>query len=271
MITELERHDLHKIDHLIPSCPNIEARAVMRGTNPGAVYADCPDHPAAALIWIEGQQGFQLVEDPRSLTFREGLENYMDTHIEPRLKKRHLESVEIGAETGVWDQALTSIFHRRDLSTDTQHVFGWKTYSHTLPLQDTPFTVRSIDAELLRPGTLRNLAFLEQKIRSFWDSTDSFLRQGLGYAAERDGQTVSVCLSAFVADGTHAADLETLEPYRRSGFGAVVAGHFVQTCLQKSIRPYWDCSPDNTGSIRIARLSGLAPLFDYRIFLYGLS
>ncbi len=54
MITQLERKDFYKIHPLIPSCPNIEARSVMRGTNPGAVYVDCPDHPAAALIWIEG-------------------------------------------------------------------------------------------------------------------------------------------------------------------------------------------------------------------------
>ncbi|OWA34968.1 hypothetical protein B9G55_14615 [Saccharibacillus sp. O16] len=82
MITELKRQDFDKLDSLIRSCSSIEARSVMRGTNPGAVYVDCPDHPAAALIWIEGQQGFQLVGDPRSRPFHEGLEDYMDAHIE---------------------------------------------------------------------------------------------------------------------------------------------------------------------------------------------
>ncbi len=123
----------------------------------------------------------------------------MDTHIEPRLRSRQLEAVEIGAETGIWDQALTSIFRKRVLSADTQHVFGWKPDSRTLPLLGALFAIRSIDAELLRTGRLRNTDFLEQKILSFWDSTDSFFRHGLGYAVEQDGQAVSVCLSAFVA------------------------------------------------------------------------
>lgn len=46
---------------------------------------------------------------------------------------------------------------------------------------------------------------------------------------------------------------------------------FVQECVEKGISPYWDCSPDNTGSIRVAKTIGLSSSFDYKIFWYNLT
>jgi len=45
---------------------------------------------------------------------------------------------------------------------------------------------------------------------------------------------------------------------------------FVQECVEKGISPYWDCSPDNTGSIGVAKTIGLSSSFDYKIFWYNL-
>ncbi|MNP72003.1 GNAT acetyltransferase [compost metagenome] len=82
---------------------------------------------------------------------------------------------------------------------------------------------------------------------------------------------VSLCFSSFVADQTHAIDIETLEGFRRKSYGTAVARAFVQECMQKEIYPYWDCSPDNSGSIRLAKTIGMSLNFDYKIFWYNFT
>ncbi|GAB6931129.1 GNAT family N-acetyltransferase [Paenibacillus sp. JCM 10914] len=272
MITELNRQEFHKIEHITDTCKNIEVRAVVNGINPGRLLVDHPTEPTTALIWIQGQQGFQLVGDTQSKVFLESLEGYMRTHIEPELKKRDIHCVEIGVEGDAWDNTIQSIFQHRKISSDVQHVFSLRENEESADIQDPDhgITIRRLDVHSLKSGQLGNLSFLESKISRFWDSMDSFFQYGFGFFAEKNDQAVSVCFSGFVADRIHAIDIETLEGYRRSNYGTAVANAFVQECLQQGIHPYWDCTPDNTGSIRIARAVGLTPDFDYRIFWYGI-
>lgn len=81
----------------------------------------------------------------------------------------------------------------------------------------------------------------------------------------------SVCFSAFIADQTHAVDIETVEVYRRRNYGAMVAKAFVEECSRVGIHPYWDCSPDNAGSIHLAQGVGMSLDFNYRVYWYDLS
>jgi len=271
MITEFKKQDYYKIRHIIDNCKNIEVRAVINENNPGTVYTDHPTEPTAALIWIQGQQGFQLVGDAQSKIFLESLEGYMSTYIEPKLKKQDINWVEIGGEINIWDKTIQSIFRNRNVLSDIQHVFCLKENSKSIEFQDNKITIRKIDKDLLKSRRLQNLSFLEKKISHFWDSIDSFLQNGFGYFAEYNNKIVSLCFSAFVTDQTHAIDIETLEGYRRSNYGTAVANAFVQECIQNKIHPYWDCTPENTGSIRIAKTIGLSPNFDYQLFWYDLS
>lgn len=271
MITELNKQDFYKIRHITDKCKNIEVRAIVNENNPGTIYVDHPTEPTAALIWIQGQQGFQLVGDTQSKMFLESLEGYMRTYIEPKLKKQNINWVEIGGEMDTWDKTIQAIFYNRNISSDIQHVFCFKENSKSIGFQDRDNIIRKIDADLLKSGRLENHAFLEKKILHFWDSVDSFLQHGFGYFAEYNNNVVSLCFSAFVAEQTHAIDIETLEGYRKSNYGTAVASAFLQECIQKGIHPYWDCTPENTGSIRIAKTIGMTPDFDYQIFWYGLS
>lgn len=271
MITVLKKQDFYKIQHIIDNCKNIEVQAVINKNNPGTVYVDHPTEPTAALIWIQGQQSFQLVGDTQSKIFLENLEGYMSTHIEPKLKKQDINWVEIGVEINTWNKTIQSIFNNRNISSDFQHVFCLKENPKSIELTDNEITIRKIDIDLLKSRRLENHSFLEKKILCFWDSIDCFLHHGFGYFAEYDNKVVSLCISAFVTDQTHAIDIETLEGYRRNSYGTAVANAFVQECIQNGIHPYWDCTPENTGSIRIANSIGMSPMFDYQIFWYGLS
>ncbi|GIO95994.1 acetyltransferase [Paenibacillus lautus] len=271
MITELNKSEFYKIQHITDKCKNIEVRAVVGGNNPGGVYADHPTEPTAALIWIEGQKGFQIVGNAQSKTFLTGLEEYMRNHVEPQLLKQNINWVEIGLDPDPWDKTIQNIFQQRNISSDIQHVFTLRGNPQSIEFQDQEVNIQRISCELLKTRRLENHSFLESKILRFWDSTDSFLEQGFGYFVENNNNVVSLCFSAFVVDKTHAIDIETLEDHKRRNYGAAVARAFVQECVQKGIHPYWDCTPENTGSIRLAKKVGMSPDFDYQISYYGLS
>jgi len=242
----------------------------VNGTNPGSVYVDYKADPTAALIWIPGQQGFQLIGNAQSSIFLTNLEEYIRNNIEPKLQKEGIHWVEIGVEKDTWDNTMQEIFINRNISSSIQHVYCLEDNLKAIELQDNEIIVRKIDTDLLNSKHLENHSFLEKKITAFWDSTDSFLQNGFGYFVERNNHLVSLCFSAFCAEQVHAIDIETLEMYRKSNYGKTVASAFIQECIQRGIQPYWDCTPENAGSNRIAKAIGLAPNFDYQIYWYKL-
>ncbi|MFC3746086.1 GNAT family N-acetyltransferase [Paenibacillus sp. GCM10012306] len=273
MICELKPQDFKKIKHLTDPCYNIEVRAIAEGVNPGRVYTDNPDEPEAALIWIQGQSDFQIIGNPRSQGFLQGLDSYMRTYLEPELIKQNIHGIEIVPENREWGETITEIFHPRHLSHDIQHVFGL-IEDNIPPVLEVVFsqvTITRMDKETLRPGRYKNYSFLEEKILRFWSSIEDFLQHGIGYIAECNEKVASVCFSGFVAGSTHAADVETVEEFRRQHYAAGAVRAFVAECYRNNIQPYWDCSPDNMGSIRLAEGAGLSLDFNYPIFWYNLA
>ncbi|ETT38107.1 GCN5-like N-acetyltransferase [Paenibacillus sp. FSL R5-192] len=278
MITEINKHDFHKVKHLTDSCKNIEVKAVAYGLNPGRIYVDDAENITAALIWVHGQSGFQLIGDSRSEPFLNELKEYMRERIEPELLDLHMHAVEIGVVDEAWEDVLQHISGKRDISSDIQHVFKLNpnSISQQVPLdicasQDEEVRILRIDEVLLGEKRYNNSPFLKDKISHFWTTIDDFLQHGFGYIAVHNDDIASVCLSAFIADQTHAVDIETVEVYRRRNYGAMVAKAFVEECGRVGIHPYWDCSPDNAGSIRLAQGVGMSLDFNYRVYWYDLS
>lgn len=52
---------------------------------------------------------------------------------------------------------------------------------------------------------------------------------------------------------------------------ALGAQAYMNECNDRGIRPYWDCSPDNIGSIRLAQGAGLSLDFNYQVYWYSIS
>lgn len=271
MITELTKDDFYRIRHITDKSKNIEVKAVVSGVNPGEVYVDHPTEATAALIWIQGQTGFHIVGDSHSEAFRTGLYSYMTTHIEPKLKKRDTNGVEISVDNDSWAETIQAIFNKKDLSSAIQHVFALRENTESSEWEGEKGTILKLDRDLLKSRKFENQIYLEQKIQRFWDSIDDFAQYGFGYLAEHNNKVVSTCFSAFVADRTHAIDIETIEGYTRQNYGSAVARAFVEDCKQQGIQPYWDCSPDNAGSNRLAESVGMVLSFNYQIFWYTIK
>ncbi|QZN73012.1 GNAT family N-acetyltransferase [Paenibacillus sp. DR312] len=278
MITEINKQEFHKVKHLTDSCQNIEVKAVSSGLNPGRIYVDDAENITAALIWIHGQSGFQLIGDSRSEPFLNELKEYMRERIEPELLNLHIHAVEIGVVDEAWEDVLQHISGKRDISSDIQRVFKLNpnSISQQVPIdiyasQEEEVRILRIDQVLLGEKRYNNSSFLTDKISHFWTTRDDFLQHGFGYVIVHNDDIASVCLSAFIANQTHAVDIETLEDYRRKNYGARVAKAFVEECNRVGIHPYWDCSPDNVGSIRLAQGLGMSLDFNYRVYWYDLS
>ncbi|MGN7760769.1 GNAT family N-acetyltransferase [Paenibacillus sp. 22594] len=269
MITELPKADFYKIKHLTDACCNIEVKAIVGGNNPGWVFADDPAEPKSALIWIQGQTGFHLVGDPQSEPFLNGLEAFMQSEIESKLTKLNMNWVEISCESESWRKTIEVIFNKRKISNSLQHVFKLGEALDTVAGLSSDAEVHRMDKSMFETGRISNQAFIEEKLARFWDSPDHFFQQGVGYFVERDHKAVSVCFSAFITGHNHAVDIETIEGYRNRNYAASAARAFVEECRRSGIQPYRDCSPDNSGSIRLAEMMGLVHDFDYRIFWYN--
>ncbi|MBU5356262.1 GNAT family N-acetyltransferase [Paenibacillus barcinonensis] len=283
MITELGLSQFYQVKHLTDAYRNIEVKAVVSGMNPGRIYVDDADNIKAALIWVHGQSGYQLVGDAESKPFRSELRIYMQTHILPELMALQMTEVEIGVADDRWQNVLEHMAGPSELNYDTQHVFlmhvkddrtdGDTCYTPSgvpiLPAEGT--RVLPIDKALLQQSVLNNLSFVTDKIRHFWGKADAFLEHGLGYVVVHEDEIVSICFSAFVEGSAHAIDIETLEGHRQRNYAALAAQAYMKQCHRVGIRPYWDCMPDNTGSIRLAQSIGLSLDFDYQVYWYTIQ
>ncbi|WP_225228994.1 GNAT family N-acetyltransferase [Paenibacillus gallinarum] len=272
MITELDKQEFYKVQPITDQCRNLEVRAVVNGMNPGSVYVDHGTDVTAAMIWIQGQSGFHMVGDPKSESFLTHLETYMINEIEPRLKKLNIDAVEISVENDRWAETLQTIFKKRSLLNDNQYVFEMtdnEAKQSSNHMQNT--MIHRIDRDLLESRGFENKSFLEQKIARFWESKEDFLQHGFGYIAEHNHNVISVCFSAFVDGHTHAVDIETLVEYRNKHVGTAVAEAYIEECKRKGVDPYWDCMPENVGSVRLAKKMGLSLSFDYRILWYNIT
>lgn len=156
MITELIKQDFYKIKHITDKCKNIEVKAVVNGNNPGEIFVDRPTEPTAALIWIKGQGGFQLVGDAQSQSFLTCLDEYIKEHIEPILKLRNMNWVEIGVDPDTWGRTMQAIFSKRNISSDIQHVFSRIESLPPTEFQDNEVIIQRLGYDLLKSGRLAN-------------------------------------------------------------------------------------------------------------------
>jgi RimJ/RimL family protein N-acetyltransferase len=127
--------------------------------------------------------------------------------------------------------------------------------------------LKKVDRHLICDADLNNKEFLRSKILLYWDNVERFLDTGIGYALVNQDEITSICCSGFVAGHTHAIDIETVEKHRRKGCAEIVAHQFVKECVDRRLKPHWDCMQENTASAVLAEKIGFRK--DKTYALYG--
>ncbi|MGG4144460.1 GNAT family N-acetyltransferase [Paenibacillus algorifonticola] len=258
---ELAQVDFYKVKPLLEGhFLQPEMVSVIEGNNPGWIFVDKMDQPRTALVWSKGIQGFYLIGDDMNPAFIAELDDYINTHVAPRMREAGLDHFECSGQHDKW--MLDVVFASRSLHPFVQLVFkllqkpsapsasGMKTINlKTDNWQDLPYS---------------NLAFVKDTLELFWSSIDHFKEKGYGFAAIDGSEIIGVCYSSFVTKDTHAIGIETLPQHQKKGVGTHLSSLVVNEIAENGFMPYWDCSSDNEGSQKVALRIGLEQVHQYR-------
>ena len=273
VIHEIEKPAFHRASHLVGGgIVYPEVLSIIVGNNPGWVFVDSPAEPATALIWSQGIQGFYLVGNGQDASFLLELDSYIDRVISPRVRELGISWFEFSCDRESWGPGIEHIFGKRGLSRAVQYVYALRAQDYQ-PARRTAHEagcdIRSLDRDLMISG-LCNLEFVRSKLDRFWSTAEAFLAKGMGYAVVVERRIVSLCFSAFVADATHAIDIETEDMHRRKGYGERAARRFVEACLAEGLHPHWDCMQENIASWSLAEKLGFRRAAEYSLYAFPL-
>ena len=259
---ELSKEQYHCVGALFPmQAEYIEPKAVVEQNNPGWVFADSLPQPKAAVIWVQGNNGFYFLGafDSRCA---ESLHRVIETTLLPRLVSKKSEYFEFSSVPPVTDADLENIFSSRKLYSWKQTVYQYKS-EKAVPVITPPegYLCTIKDAGVTCP--VKNLAFLHEKIRNYWDSADTFHAKANGYCLVIDNMAVSLAITGWVAGNTHEISIETVDGYRRRGYAGVCASALVNCILKRGCLPHWECETANIASAKLAQAIGFTKLNDY--------
>ncbi len=86
-----------------------------------------------------------------------------------------------------------------------------------------------------------------------------FLRAGLGFAVEHEGEIVAGCSSFTLAEGLLEIEIDTARAHRRRGLARAAGAALTLHCLDNGLQPCWDAA--NEGSAKLgAQLGFTQPL-----------
>ncbi|NGP44631.1 GNAT family N-acetyltransferase [Bacillaceae bacterium SIJ1] len=268
MISELTKSDFHKCLGIINEQGQIEARAIIAGINPGRIFVDHTTTPTSGLIWLGNHDGFIFIGDESNAAFNEEINAFIDDVIMPEAKSLGLKWFEAIGNHEKWNATIEKLFTHRQLGSWLQKVYMLKEKNdqHKIePVLESEYTVHQMTKSLYenKDNSIKNIAFLHEKILAFWSTPDRFFREGNGYCIIYKNDIVSVCFSGFVFENIHCIDIETLEVHQGKKLAQSIAHHFVKNCFENHLVPYWDCMDANKPSVAVAENMGFVNTFNY--------
>ena len=110
------------------------------------------------------------------------------------------------------------------------------------------YTLQQVDKNGLSDAHPR----LTGHIRMFYQSTEAFLEQGVGFCIRHSEKTVSMASSSTPFTSEFEVQVDTLDQpeYRRKGFATTVCAALIEYCLKNGIIPHWDAA--NEVSLKLA-------------------
>jgi GNAT superfamily N-acetyltransferase len=116
-------------------------------------------------------------------------------------------------------------------------------------------------------GLLLRTAWGEGIIQQF-GSVEGYLGFGLGYCLMDGDIIVSEAWVGPISGGVREISVETHEPYRRKGYGAIVCAHAIQVCEAAGYQTYWNTARQNVASAGLARKLGYGEPKEYRLLAW---
>lgn len=99
----------------------------------------------------------------------------------------------------------------------------------------------------------------------FFSSLDEFLKHGIGYVIERDGEIIAGASSYSFCKGNISITIGTKNNYRRKGLATACASKTIIDCLDRKIYPRWDAA--NLQSVSLAEKLGYCFEKEYEAYM----
>jgi GNAT superfamily N-acetyltransferase len=246
---------------------HLSAAAILEGAAPGVVYVDDLARPQAAFTWT--QHRFFLVGSERNGAFNEGVRRLFLDEIDPLARQARMEMLELKYAPASWESALPGILAgKRTLQVRRQfYRYMAPAEGRLVPAPDG-FTLRFIDAALLRERHLQNLGALELELCSERPTVREFLDKSFGVAGLHGDEIAGWCTSEYNCRDRCEVGIGTLESYQRRGLATAMASAFVRHAFARGVSHIgWHCFARNVASAATALKAGFELVCDEPICL----
>jgi GNAT superfamily N-acetyltransferase len=224
--------------------------SVFEGRQPGRLFVDDPDQPAAAIMFRTF--GYYVAGDTGNVALRGFIR---DAPPEPGVFQSLYGYVPDGEE---WRQALLDD-HGDLLEVIPRHGFRWYPTDEARSVVDgwrdrLPGDARlvEIDLELAR----RIDQEMKQYIKIYWLSHEAYAEGGFGYCLMFGNTIASVAYAISISSTEANIDVETAAPFRRQGLSMLCSSAFIERCRALGVTPTWDADGNNPASQTLARKLG---------------
>ena len=144
---------------------------------------------------------------------------------------------------------------------------GWQQETATIYTAATLDRVRAVPPGDVRQLTIPELAGLPAQHASLRDDLLLEARAGTPvFAAFAGEQPAAFCYAGSVTERWWDISIDTLEPYRRQGYGAQCVAHVIQHMTEQGRMPVWGALESNTASARLAAKLGFNPVDTIIVF-----
>ncbi|YCI78741.1 GNAT family N-acetyltransferase [Bacillus sp. R1-10] len=232
------------------------AYSVLNNYIPGQVYMD----ELKKTVLVGTDSGIFVVGGDE---MNKGLNSiFLDIY---RSRKNDKKRFTLFSPSKEWDQVIIKLFGKelRQLQRYSFH-FNKDTYS-TIKREKVPkdFIVKRIDEKIIT----ESLEFNESYYNEYWGSVSNFLENGFGYCLLHNDTVVSECTSIFSSSHFAEIDIATQNKYRGMGLAQNVAEIFIEHCIERTLKPNWDCDVNNFASIKLAERLGFENPMEYSVFV----
>ncbi|WP_213648671.1 GNAT family N-acetyltransferase [Paenibacillus sp. J23TS9] len=244
---------------------------VVAGNNPGQVWADNELNPSSAIVWSSGLGGFNFMGSAGNTYFNQSIETFIDHEIIPFLSNKNIHSFEFSVDTYDWFPTIYQAIGNRKIEESFQYVYKSSTNKNDYLYTDIPpsYMIAEIDDAFYRElnnGGIKNAEFLVNYIEQYWGTFNNYLGKGYGYAALTENkEIVSIAVSSFIFNSTHAIGVETQETYKRQGLSSSLVQLLLKKFNENNTTAWWDCMESNMASQKTAEKAGLFKAHRYKI------
>ena len=104
-----------------------------------------------------------------------------------------------------------------------------------------------------------------QKDLAQFDSSEDFIRRGIGYYVDDGGRLAGTAFSSLVCSKGIEVSIFVSVEQRRKGLASSLGAYLLMWCLESGIEPHWDAA--NPESCRLAEKLGYERSGTYRAHL----